>query len=114
MKPKTIADLLAHGSAESLIGRTRELALLSELLAPGGPAVAYVHGPYGIGKSALLAAFQTPLSLRGIDIVRSARGGGEMDNWSARDRPASRALALHGRPALPRRAFAGQGCFLSG
>jgi Transcriptional regulatory protein, C terminal len=70
MKPKTIADLLAHGSAESLIGRTRELALLSELLAPGGPAVAYVHGPYGIGKSALLAAFQTPLSLRGIDSVR--------------------------------------------
>src|SRR5215470_12150333 len=69
-KPTTIADLLVRGSAESLIGRTRELALLTEMFAPGGPAVAYVHGPYGIGKSALLAAFQTPLALRGIDSVR--------------------------------------------
>lgn len=76
-KPTTIADLLARGSAESLIGRTRELGLLSELLAPGGPAVAYVHGPYGIGKSALLAAFQMPLALRGIGSVRIDGGAVE-------------------------------------
>lgn len=69
-KPTTIADLLERGSAENLIGRTRELALLSELLAPSGPVVAYVHGPYGIGKSALLAALQTPLAFRGIYNVR--------------------------------------------
>src|SRR5262252_7596133 len=69
-KPMTIADLLVRGSAESLIGRARELALLTEMFAPGGPAVAYVHGPYGIGKSALLAALQTPLALRGIDSLR--------------------------------------------
>jgi hypothetical protein len=69
-KPTTIADLLERGSAENLIGRTRELALLGELLAPGGPVVAYVHGPYGIGKSALLAALHTPLALRGVRSVR--------------------------------------------
>jgi hypothetical protein len=76
-KPTTIADLLERGSAENLIGRTRELALLGGLLAPGGPVVAYVHGPYGIGKSALLAALHTPVALRGIRSVRIDGGAVE-------------------------------------
>jgi hypothetical protein len=49
----TIGDRLAK--APLLWGRERELALLARLAEPEGPIVAHLHGPPGIGKSALLA-----------------------------------------------------------
>jgi hypothetical protein len=43
--------------AERFVGRRAELAVVAELLDPGSPScLLYVHGPGGIGKSALLRA----------------------------------------------------------
>lgn len=64
------AALLPEGSSarfdlgareERLIGREQELELLSEglsLVARGAPVSVYLHGPSGIGKSALLRGFR--------------------------------------------------------
>ncbi len=73
----TIADLLRQGRRFALIGRDTELQRLGQLAAPGGPVVAYVHGPVGIGKSALLAALETSFADAGIRSVRIAAGAVE-------------------------------------
>ena len=57
----TIADRVGREQATGLFGREHELRALQDLLSPAGPAIAYLHGPYGIGKSALLARFETQL-----------------------------------------------------
>jgi predicted Ser/Thr protein kinase len=52
-----VGDLLAEQANRTFVGRVREMSLLLETLREEGPAVAYVHGIAGIGKSRLLAAF---------------------------------------------------------
>jgi predicted ATPase len=52
----TIADLIRQGRRNTLAGRDAELRLLRQVTAPGGPVVVYVHGPGGIGKTALISA----------------------------------------------------------
>jgi DNA-binding winged helix-turn-helix (wHTH) protein len=42
-----------------IVGRERELRLLSDAVDSGGPLVVHVHGVSGIGKSALIRAFDT-------------------------------------------------------
>jgi hypothetical protein len=74
---RTIADLIAGARRPSAPGRARELALLDRLLAPGGALVAYVHGPAGIGKSTLLAAFEQALAERGVPCLKVEGGGVE-------------------------------------
>jgi len=56
----TLGALLAARRG-AVIGRERELAVLRELLEPGGPVVAVVHAVGGSGKSALLRAFRSEL-----------------------------------------------------
>jgi hypothetical protein len=53
--PRTLADILEDRDATGFVGRARELSALSDLFAPDGAIrVVHVHGPGGIGKSALL------------------------------------------------------------
>lgn len=73
----TLADLLAHRRRAAFVGRERELGLLQTLTAPDGPAIAYLHGPYGMGKSALLDAFESRVSARGISCLRLTGGAVE-------------------------------------
>jgi hypothetical protein len=77
----TVAELL-DARASELVGRERELAVLSRLLEPAGPVVAFVHGVAGAGKSTLARAFTVraraagadALLLDGADVEPTARG----------------------------------------
>ncbi|WP_051858467.1 AAA family ATPase [Streptomyces cellulosae] len=55
----TIADSVHAAMDDAFVGRSAELALLRDALAgrPGAPSVLYVHGPGGIGKSALMRRY---------------------------------------------------------
>lgn len=49
-------DLIAEQTSRTFVGRSDEIRLLLETLHASGPAVIYIHGIAGIGKSRLLAA----------------------------------------------------------
>jgi len=72
-----IADVLREGFRSGSSGRSAELSLLRQLATPGGPVAAYVHGPAGIGKTALLAALAANLDDDGIRNVRIQAGANE-------------------------------------
>jgi DNA-binding CsgD family transcriptional regulator len=81
--PRSIADRLSEGVRRSFVGRERELdALALAVCAPEPPfSVAYVHGPGGIGKSGLIAAFGSAVAgearlvvLDGRDIEPTPKG----------------------------------------
>jgi predicted ATPase len=57
-------------SATLIVGRDRERVALLELLEEGGPLVAFVHGPAGVGKSALLGTFAAEARAAGAEVVR--------------------------------------------
>jgi hypothetical protein len=52
-----LGDLLAEQASRTFVGRNNELRLLLEILGHSGPAVVYLHGIAGIGKSRLISAF---------------------------------------------------------
>jgi hypothetical protein len=52
-----------------LVGRELELERLVSALADSGPAVTFVYGAPGVGKSALLAAFTTHAATGGWEVV---------------------------------------------
>jgi DNA-binding winged helix-turn-helix (wHTH) protein len=74
---QTIADVLRQGRRSALAGRSHELVFLRQMATPGGPVVAYVHGPAGIGKSALLAALAANLEDDGVRTCRIQAGAVE-------------------------------------
>ncbi|MGZ4702914.1 MAG: LuxR C-terminal-related transcriptional regulator [Ilumatobacteraceae bacterium] len=51
-----VVDRLARARVQLCVGRERERRRLESMLAPGGPAVVFVHGAPGIGKSVLVDA----------------------------------------------------------
>jgi DNA-binding CsgD family transcriptional regulator len=51
-----------------LVGRAEERARLTALLAPQGPAAVFVHGPGGIGKTALVTGTLAALPLRCVSV----------------------------------------------
>lgn len=55
--PARLGDLVAEQASRTFAGRKRELNLLLQLLSSSGPAVIYLHGIAGIGKSRLISAF---------------------------------------------------------
>lgn len=57
------------GAPAGIAGRDRERAALLETLDEDGPLVAFVHGPAGIGKSALLRSFATDAQGAGATTV---------------------------------------------
>ena len=55
---RTVRDRLAQARRQRFIGRAAELDLLRSLLEEAGSgAVLFVHGPGGVGKTALLGRF---------------------------------------------------------
>jgi hypothetical protein len=73
----TIADVLRQGRRSALAGRSHELGFLRQMATPRGPVVAYVHGPAGIGKTALLSALAADFDEDGIRNVRIQAGAVE-------------------------------------
>lgn len=71
---ETLGTRLARGRVAAMVGRDAERARLRDLLAPGGPAIAWLHGGHGIGKSTLLAAFEADAAAVGRRVLR-LRGG---------------------------------------
>ena len=55
--PPRVGDLLAEQASRTVVGRKQELSLLLETLNDSGPAVVYLSGIAGIGKSRLISAF---------------------------------------------------------
>ncbi len=66
MTAATIADLIRQGRRSTLAGRHAELRVLRQVTAPEGPVVVYVHGPAGIGKTALISALDACLEDEGV------------------------------------------------
>lgn len=54
---RVLGDLVAERASRTFVGREQELGLLLETLSDAGPAVVYLHGIAGIGKSRLISAF---------------------------------------------------------
>jgi DNA-binding winged helix-turn-helix (wHTH) protein len=77
MTAATIADLIRQGRRTTLAGRDAELRLLRQVTAPGGPVVVYVHGPAGIGKTALISALNARLEDEGVRRLQIAAGAVE-------------------------------------
>ena len=77
MTAATIADLIRQGRRTTLAGRNAELRLLRQVTAPGGPVVAYVHGPAGIGKTALISALDASIEDEGVRRLHIAAGAVE-------------------------------------
>jgi Transcriptional regulatory protein, C terminal len=77
MTAATIADLIRQGRRNTLAGRDAELRLLRQVSAPGGPVVVYVHGPAGIGKTALISALDVSLDDAGVRRLHIAAGAVE-------------------------------------
>lgn len=61
-----VADRLNQLRARSFVGRQRELGLLERCAESDGPAVTFLHGIGGMGKSALLAVLAERLRVRGV------------------------------------------------
>src|SRR5215470_15426095 len=77
MAAATIADLIRQGRRTTLAGRHAELSLLRQVTAAGGPVVVYVHGPAGIGKTALISALDACLEDEGVRRLHIAAGAVE-------------------------------------
>jgi DNA-binding winged helix-turn-helix (wHTH) protein len=77
MAAATIADLIRQGRRTALPGRDAEMRLLRQVTAPGGPVVVYLHGPAGIGKTALISALDACLEDEGIRRLHIAAGAVE-------------------------------------
>src|SRR5215471_13175749 len=77
MPAATIADLIRQGRRTALAGRSSELRLLRQVTAAGGPVVVYVHGPAGIGKTALISALDACLEDEGVRRLHVAAGAVE-------------------------------------
>ena len=77
MTVATIADLIRQERRDTLAGREAELRLMRQVSAPGGPVVVYVHGPAGIGKTALISALDVSLDDEGVRRLHIAAGAVE-------------------------------------
>ncbi|MBI5089097.1 MAG: ATP-binding protein, partial [Actinobacteria bacterium] len=53
---RRVMDRLAEARSQLCVGRDNERSRMAALLTAGGPAVVFVHGPAGIGKSVLVDA----------------------------------------------------------
>lgn len=68
----SVADRLRRARERRFVGREAELEVVREALAATDPsfAVVFVHGPGGVGKSALLRALEDRVRSGGTDVAR--------------------------------------------
>src|SRR4051812_12153870 len=66
--PDSVSERLAAAAAISFVGRAEERSRLTTLLAPDGPAAVFVHGPGGIGKTALVTGTLASLPLKAVTL----------------------------------------------
>ncbi|MFR9804285.1 LuxR C-terminal-related transcriptional regulator [Pseudonocardia sp. RS010] len=66
--PPLVADRLAASRAAELVGRAVEQRTLASWLDPAGPAVGFVHGPGGIGKTSLVRGTLTRLGRPWVEL----------------------------------------------
>ncbi|AQZ65095.1 COG2256: ATPase related to the helicase subunit of the Holliday junction resolvase [[Actinomadura] parvosata subsp. kistnae] len=69
-KPEPLGRRLQAARESAFVGREEELALFGAALYGGRCSVLYVHGPGGIGKSALLRRFAQEAALAGRSVAR--------------------------------------------
>ena len=66
---RRMKDVLAARASGNFAGRERELAVLMDCAAATGPALAWVHGVAGIGKTALLREFSSRAAALGCTVL---------------------------------------------
>jgi DNA-binding winged helix-turn-helix (wHTH) protein len=68
----SIGDRLDAKASKRFVGRENELALLREVISPSQPSMPlfFVHGPGGIGKTALMEYLRAEATVEGILFVR--------------------------------------------
>jgi transcriptional regulator/AAA ATPase-like protein len=66
---RTVRDFLTQHAAQTFVGRSKELAFLSNGLETSMPPVSFVHGIAGIGKSRLLEAFTAQARARKASVL---------------------------------------------
>jgi len=66
---RRIRDVLSGRASERFVGREEELRVLAEFLNGRGPALVWIHGLGGIGKSALLHEFAARANAAGRTIL---------------------------------------------
>ena len=97
---RTLADRFSDRDAERFVGREAELAVFDDVLVDDPPwSVVMVHGPGGIGKSALLREVVRRATARGfspwlVDARELAPVPGELDTILAGARNEERSLIL--------------------
>ena len=64
-----VGDLVAEQASRTFAGRKQELSLLLQTLSDSGPAVVYLHGIAGIGKSRVLSAFAERAQARDATVI---------------------------------------------
>jgi hypothetical protein len=68
-EPARVGDLVAEQANRTFAGRQHELSLLLEMLNDAGPAVVYLHGIAGIGKSRLISAFAEQARVQNASVI---------------------------------------------
>ncbi|KAA1423723.1 ATP-binding protein [Mumia zhuanghuii] len=91
---RTARALFDRARRRSLVGRDRELATLRAFLDDDGRMLAYLHGPGGVGKSALLDAIAGEAAASGrpvvtVDCANLEPGPGGLQQWLQADAGAS-------------------------
>lgn len=64
-----VAAVLADRARRTFVGRVEEMALLSDFVKKPGPAILFLHGISGIGKSRLLSEFARRATSQGNTVI---------------------------------------------